>query len=564
MVFHFFHIITFLMLVIVATNAETLPPQLYWKSVLPNSPMPKAITNLLPNSPFPKPIINLLLPGEDLGVKKDYSDGGEADVKSVGLSNSQFYIHAASEHDVNSRESPNVFRYQHDASEHDVNSRESPNVFRYQHDASEHDVNSRESPNVFRYQHDASEHDVNSRESPNVFRYQHDASEHDVNSRESPNVFRYQHDASEHDVNSRESPNVFRYQHDASAHDVNSRESPNVFRYQHDASEHDVNSRESPNVFRYQHDASEHDVNSRESPNVFRYQHDASEPDVNSGESLNAFNYKHVASEPDVNSRESSNAFSYKHTASEPDVNSRESPNAFNYKHAASDETQLHDKPKALLFFFEKNLHDGTKSNLQFFKTSSSNVAKFLPKEVANSIPFSSNKVDYILNKMNIKKGSKGARIVKNTISECEEEGIKGEEKLCVTSLESMIDFVTSKLGKNVEAFSTEMNKESESPQYKMIAQGVKKLGDKNKVVVCHKVNYPYAVFYCHKTETTKAYSVPLEGVDGIRVKAIVVCHTDTSQWNPKHLAFQVLKIKPGNVPVCHLLPKDNVVWISK
>ncbi|CAI8605763.1 unnamed protein product, partial [Vicia faba] len=375
--------------------------------------------------------------------------------------------------------------------------------------------------------------------------------------------------ASEPDVNSRESLNAFNYKHGSSEPDVNSGESLNAFNYKHAASEPDVNSRESPNAFNYKHAASEPDVNSRESPNAFNYKHAASEPDVNSRESPNAFNYKHAASEPDVNSRESPNAFNYKHAASEPDVNSRESSNAFNYKHAASEpdassETQLHDKPKALVFFFEKNLHDGTKSNLQFMKTSSSNVAKFLPKEVANSIPFSSNKVDYILNKMNIKKGSKGARIVKNTMSECEEEGIKGEEKLCVTSLESMIDFVTSKLGKNVEAFSTEMNKESESQQYKMIAQGVKKLGEKNKVVVCHKVNYPYAVFYCHKTETTKAYSVPLEGVDGIRVKAIVVCHTDTSQWNPKHLAFQVLKVKPGNVPVCHLLPKDNVVWISK
>ncbi|MCI12388.1 BURP domain protein, partial [Trifolium medium] len=45
MEFHVFHIITFLMLVV--TNAAMLPPQLYWKSMLPNTTMPKAITNLL-------------------------------------------------------------------------------------------------------------------------------------------------------------------------------------------------------------------------------------------------------------------------------------------------------------------------------------------------------------------------------------------------------------------------------------------------------------------------------------------------------------------------------------
>jgi hypothetical protein len=82
---------------------------------------------------------------------------------------------------------------------------------------------------------------------------------------------------------------------------------------------------------------------------------------------------------------------------------------------------------------------------------------------------------------------------------------------------------------------------ESDMQQY-VIAKAVKRLGEKNKVVVCHKEHYPYAVFYCHKTDTTKVYFVPLESVDGNRVKAVVVCHTGTSQWNPKHLPFQVLK----------------------
>lgn len=235
----------------------------------------------------------------------------------------------------------------------------------------------------------------------------------------------------------------------------------------------------------------------------------------------------------------------------------------FLYNYAAS-ETQLHDKPTVALFFLEKDLHQGTKLNLQFTKTNSNDDAKFLPKEVANSIPFSSSKVENILNLFSIKEGTEEYEIVKNTISECEENGIKGEEKLCVTSLESMVDFTTSKLGNNVEAVSTEVKKESSDLQEYVMAKGVKKLGEKNKAVVCHKESYPYAVFYCHKTDSTKVYSVPLEGVDGSRVKAVAVCHTDTSQWNPKHLAFQVLNVQPGTVPVCHFLPQDHVVWVSK
>ncbi|KAK2399193.1 BURP domain protein RD22 [Trifolium repens] len=163
-----------------------------------------------------------------------------------------------------------------------------------------------------------------------------------------------------------------------------------------------------------------------------------------------------------------------------------------------------------------------------------------------------------------IKQGSKESKIVKNTISMCEEHGIKGEEKTCVTSLESMVDLVTSKLGNNVEAISTELNKESNELQEYVIAKGVKQLGEDNKVVVCHKVNYPYAVFYCHKIEGTKVYTVPLEGVDGNIVKVVAVCHNDTSQWNPKHISFQILKVQPGTVSICHFVTQDHVVWVSK
>jgi hypothetical protein len=43
------------------------------------------------------------------------------------------------------------------------------------------------------------------------------------------------------------------------------------------------------------------------------------------------------------------------------------------------------------------------------------------------------------------------------------------------------------------------------------------------------------------------------------------VCHNDTSQWNPKHISFQILKVQPGTVPICHIIvTQDHVVWVSK
>uniref|UniRef100_A0A0A9GGQ9 BURP domain-containing protein n=1 Tax=Arundo donax TaxID=35708 RepID=A0A0A9GGQ9_ARUDO len=91
---------------------------------------------------------------------------------------------------------------------------------------------------------------------------------------------------------------------------------------------------------------------------------------------------------------------------------------------------------------------------------------------------------------------------------------------------------------------------------------GVKRAdGTDDRLVACHAKPYAYAVFACHLTQQTRAYSVSMLGMDGTAVEAVAVCHADTSGWNPKHVAFQVLKVKPGTVPVCHFLAQDHVVW---
>ncbi|XP_027183487.1 BURP domain-containing protein 3-like [Coffea eugenioides] len=232
------------------------------------------------------------------------------------------------------------------------------------------------------------------------------------------------------------------------------------------------------------------------------------------------------------------------------------SPFLYNY---AATKDQLHDNPNVALFLLENNMTRGSKMNLHFFKTSLG--ATFLPRQVAESIPFSSNKMTEILNKFSVKPNSQEAEVMKNTIKECEKPGIQGEEKFCATSLEAMVDFTTSKLGKNVQAIST--NSEKDTPLQKYTITGVKKMTN-DKAVVCHQQNYAYAVFYCHKTQATRAYTLSLVGADGTKVKAVAVCHEDTTKWNPKHLAFKVLQIKPGQVPVCHFLPEDHVVWVPK
>ncbi|KAL0311997.1 UNVERIFIED_CONTAM: BURP domain-containing protein 3 [Sesamum radiatum] len=191
-------------------------------------------------------------------------------------------------------------------------------------------------------------------------------------------------------------------------------------------------------------------------------------------------------------------------------------PNPFNYLYAAT-ETQMNDNPNVALFFLEKDLHAGKRMNLRFSK--STNEATFLPRQVADSLPFSSNKLPEILDKFSVNPS------------------------------------------KDVEAIST--NAETgQKKEYRIV--GVNRMPSTKAAVVCHRQEYAYAVFYCHETDTTVAYKVAMVAADGSKAEAVAVCHQDTAAWNPKHLAFQVLKVKPGTVPVCHFLPEDHIVWVPR
>ncbi|GKV16578.1 hypothetical protein SLEP1_g27200 [Rubroshorea leprosula] len=187
------------------------------------------------------------------------------------------------------------------------------------------------------------------------------------------------------------------------------------------------------------------------------------------------------------------------------------------------------------------------------------NRATFLPRAFADSMPFSSNKFSDILKLFSMDPKSAGAKVMKQNIEDCERAAIGGEVKYCATSLESLLDLSVSRLGKKIHVLSTEVEKETKNEDF-TIGKGGKNMGEKN--IVCHKMKYPYAVFFCHSIDKTDVYKVPLIGSDGTKVKAIAVCHKDTSTWNPRHVVFQVLKVKPGSVPICHFLGKESIVWV--
>ncbi|KAJ8769506.1 hypothetical protein K2173_004251 [Erythroxylum novogranatense] len=231
----------------------------------------------------------------------------------------------------------------------------------------------------------------------------------------------------------------------------------------------------------------------------------------------------------------------------------------FSYKYAAI-KTQPRSNTNISLFFKEKDMFPGKKFNLCFIKTTPK--TKLIPRQIADLIPFSSTKFSEILKLFSVESNSTNADIMSRTIEECEAEGLEGEEKNCATSLEAQVDFSTSHLGKYVRVLTTEVDKYDKEQQEYIIGQGVKILGE--KIVVCHAKNYIYPIYYCHNMHQAKAYMVSLIGADHNTLKAIAICHLDTSKWNPIHLAFQVLKVKPGTIPICHFLPESHIVWVAK
>ncbi|KAA3469082.1 BURP domain-containing protein 13-like [Gossypium australe] len=211
------------------------------------------------------------------------------------------------------------------------------------------------------------------------------------------------------------------------------------------------------------------------------------------------------------------------------------------------------------IFFFQKDLRTGKLVNLPSL-IAASDRTPFLPDRVAKSIPFSSSKFPEILNHFSLKPQTREAEIMKRTIRVCEREAINGEQMFCVTSLESFIDLSIATLGKEIQLLSNQLSKETNNPLF-IIDRGMQDMGENE--LICHKERYPRAVFLCHSINKTTVYKVPLLGRDGTKANALAVCHKDTSAWSPKHIAFQILKVKPGTVPICHFLAKDTLAWVS-
>nr|AFK37637.1 unknown [Lotus japonicus] len=185
-----------------------------------------------------------------------------------------------------------------------------------------------------------------------------------------------------------------------------------------------------------------------------------------------------------------------------------------------------HVDPSVMVFFTLKDLKVGKRMPIYFPKRDPATSPKFWPREKADSVPFSLNQLPNLLNFFSFSPDSPPAKAMEDTLKECESKPIQGEN---YTILENIMRISAPKM------------------------------------VACHTMPYPYAVFYCHSQESeNRVYNVSLVGDNGDKVEAMVVCHLDTSHWGSGHVSFQILGVTPGSSSVCHFFPADNLIWAPK
>ncbi|XP_038888373.1 BURP domain-containing protein BNM2C-like [Benincasa hispida] len=229
--------------------------------------------------------------------------------------------------------------------------------------------------------------------------------------------------------------------------------------------------------------------------------------------------------------------------------------------------------PLLIVFFTINDLKVGKKLAIYFPKRDPSKSPPFLPKQKADQIPFAFKQLPHILSYFSFPPNSPQAQAIKETLQQCELKPIKGETKFCATSMESMMDFVKTSLIFPTKSYS------SSSSSFKLLKTSHLTKSNVHfqnytifdtpmeiaapKLVACHTMPYPYAIYYCHYQEgDNNVLKIELEGENGDRVEALAICHMDTSQWSSTHPAFQVLKLQPGDMPICHFFPADDFVWI--
>ncbi|CAL5006688.1 unnamed protein product [Urochloa decumbens] len=216
------------------------------------------------------------------------------------------------------------------------------------------------------------------------------------------------------------------------------------------------------------------------------------------------------------------------------------------------------------VFFREDTLRVGQNLSIRF-PTPVAAPLGFLPRHIADAIPFSSATLPTVLAQLGVPKNSIQAAKMEDALAMCEAPGLAWEAKFCATSLEALVEGVQGVLGTRAVTEMVSSRVPHGSPRLQVYAVRAVRTIEGSGFVGCHQIEYPYTLYMCHSTGPARAYDVDMvDIVDGNNVTVPAVCHTDTSEWDEDHVAFRLLGTKPGGPPVCHVLPYGNILWAKK
>ncbi|KAL8106317.1 polygalacturonase non-catalytic subunit AroGP3-like [Apium graveolens] len=212
-------------------------------------------------------------------------------------------------------------------------------------------------------------------------------------------------------------------------------------------------------------------------------------------------------------------------------------------------------------FFREKMLKTGTIMPMPDIKDKMPERA-FLPRVLSSKLPFSTTKLNELKKLFHASDNSTMEGMIVNTLTECERAPSRGETKRCVGSIEDMLDFATSVLGRNVVVRSTENTEGSKEDIMIGEVKGING-GKVTKSVSCHQSLYPYLMYYCHSVPKVRVYEADiLDSKTKAKINhGVAVCHVDTSDWSASHGAFAALGSAPGKIEVCHWIFENDMNW---
>lgn len=187
----------------------------------------------------------------------------------------------------------------------------------------------------------------------------------------------------------------------------------------------------------------------------------------------------------------------------------------------------------------------------------------FLPRVIVSKLPFSTSKLDDLKKIFHAHDDTSSmTKMLTDSLNECERAPSPDETKRCVASIEDMIDFATSVLGRNVAVRTTENTRGSNG---KIVIGKVKGIngGNVTKSVSCHQSLFPYLLYYCHSVPKVRVYEADLlDPKSESKINhGVAICHLDTSSWSPGHGAFISLGSGPGKIEVCHWIFENDLTW---